>query len=335
MQNEQHKYNLMYSQSNDFVSSPYAQEFSAQELKTMEFIISQTTKDDIHLAENNQSKLISLSISKFANMIGAHPTDIYKRVNELSDNLMSKKIKLKYLNKNKQESFIKHTLFNSMAYDDGILTIAINPFVLPYFLELSGEFTQFSLENILRIGSSYGIKLYKLLKQYENSHWKTRKFTLIELREQFGISDEKYPRYNDFKRTVIDTAIKHINQSTDILVDYTEVKLGRKISELKFSIRPKLLQFDQARVFFNAFMNSLNEMPRGTDLLKLNWNSGVKHDEKRFKAFSKAFSAWVSLTCPTYIENSPDPLEMIDENSVFYDKQNIISSMFKAQFDFT
>ena len=81
-------------------------------------------------------------------------------------------------------------------------------------------------------------------------------------------------------------------------------------------------------------MNSLNEMPRGTDLLKLNWNSGAKHDEKRFKAFSKAFSAWVSLTCPTYIENSPDPLEMIDENSVFYDKQNIISSIFKAQFDF-
>ena len=84
MQNEQHKYNLMYSQSNDFVSSPYAQEFSAQELKTMEFIISQTTKDDIHLAENNSLGILNKKLINYrlhpTQETGGRKTDIEKYI---------------------------------------------------------------------------------------------------------------------------------------------------------------------------------------------------------------------------------------------------------------
>ena len=56
---DQKKYfSLVSRQANMFVESPFLQEYTEQELKTREYIISQLTKDDIKLAENNQVKII-------------------------------------------------------------------------------------------------------------------------------------------------------------------------------------------------------------------------------------------------------------------------------------
>jgi len=204
-------FEIVSRQSNDFIESPFLQEYTEQELKTMEFVISTITKADITLAKNHQVKIIQKPVIEFAQMIGAHPDDLYKRANILAEGLLNKKIRFKIIDDNKEEGFVKHTIFTDMAYKNGQFTIGINPFVLPYFLNLSREFTEFRLANILRIGSSYGIKLYKLLKQYEKSAWKYRDFTILELREQFGISNEvdscskyiKYSRYNSFKVDVV------------------------------------------------------------------------------------------------------------------------------------
>lgn len=323
------QYSVLYSQSNEFVSSPYAQEFSEQELKTMEFIISQTKKSDIELARNNQVKVISLDVKEFSQMIRAHPNDIYKRATDLSESLMKKQIKLKFKDRHNNDAFVRHSLITSMRYEEGQLTIGINPFVLPYFLDLKDEaFTQFRLENILRIGSSYGIKLYKMLKQYANSPWKYRDFMIEELREQFGIDNDKYNRYNDFKRNVIEMAIRHINKETDITVNYTEKKNGRKVSMLRFYIKSKLTQLQQAEIFFQETMNGLPD----NCVLKGLWVQD-KDNPHRINRFRKAFDKWLELSCTNYIEVSTDILEIETESNLFFNKDNVINEMIKAQFE--
>lgn len=332
---DQKKYfSLVSRQANMFVESPFLQEYTEQELKTLEYIISQLTKDDIKLAENNQVKIIKKPIIEFAKLIGAHPNDLYKRANVLSESLMNKKIRFKILDDNKNVGFEKHSFFTSMAYKNGQLVIGINPFVLPYFIDISSQYTEFRLANILRIGSSYGIKLYKLLKQYENTTQKYRDFEIEDLRVQFGIGIEKneknvyvkYNRYNNFKQFVIDTAIEHINKHTDIQVSYIEKKEGRKIAKLRFHIRSKLTQLEQAKIAFSEFMNSL---PDGKTL-KERWKN-TKPSE-RIKEFSKGLTVWIEQSCHNYIAVSTDILEFDTENSLLYDQTEVAKAVHTAIF---
>lgn len=324
-------FSIISRQSNQFIESPFAQEFSEQELKTMEYIISQTKKSDLTLAQNKQVKIMSLSTHNFAKMIGAHPDDIYKRANELSEGLMNKKIKCKIIDESGIESFIKHSFFTSMAYSKGTLTIGINPFVLPYFVDIHDNYTEFRLGNILRIGSSYGIKLYKLLKQYENTAWKYRDFSIDKLREQLGIAENKYTLYSNFKSRVIDMAINHINTKTDIKVDYQESKNKRKVESLRFFIKSKMSQYEQAKIGFECFMDTLDN--KESIQLKNLWELHNKDKNKRFEAFKPCFVRWVELSCNNYIEASTDVLEITVQDDLFYDKPKVARELTKIYFD--
>ena len=318
---------IIYSQSNNFIESPFAQEFTGQELKTMEFIISQTKRSDIELAKNNQVKLITLSVANFAKMIDANPTDIYKRADELGNSLMDKKIKLKTVDKKGNASFVGHSFFPTFAYENGIITIGINPFVLPYFVDIHDNFTEFNLSNILKIGSAYGIKLYKLLKQYENTPWKYRDFTIEKLRDQFGIAPEKYKLYSNLKAKVIDTAVNHINSKTDIQIHYEESKLGRKIDKLRFYIKSKMSQYEQAKIIFDNFMNNLpDEALQFRDV----WEQSYKDKEKRFERFKPAFNKWVEMSCHNYSPHATDLLHVSTEDSLIFDKQKVINEIYLA-----
>lgn len=324
-------FSIISRQSNQFIESPFAQEFSEQELKTMEYIITQTKKSDLTLAQNQQVKIMSLSTHNFARMIGAHPDDIYKRANELSEGLMNKKIKCKAIDANGLESFVKHSFFTTMAYSKGTLTIGINPFVLPYFVDIHDNFTEFRLANILRLGSSYGIKLYKLLKQYENTAWRYRDFTIDKLREQLGIDEKKYTLYSNFKSRVVDMAITHINTKTDIKVDYQEFKNKRKVESLRFFIKSKMSQLEQARISFEHFMDKLES--KESTQLKHVWELHEKDKEKRFEAFQPCFKRWIELSCHNYIEASTDVLEVTTQDDLFYDKSKVAKEVMKIYFD--
>lgn len=327
-------FEIISRQSNDFIESPYAQEYTELELKTMEFTISSITSSDYVYTEKNQIKIIKQSVSELAKMIGSHPDDLYKRANALAEGLLSKKIRFKIKDDNGNDGFVKHNIFTDMAYKNGQFTIGINPFVLPYFIKLSREnpYTEFRLANILKIGSSYGIKLYKLLKQYENTVHKYRDFKIEVLREQFGISNElnesgqyvKYSMYNNFKQKVIKIAVDHINQRTDLIVTFVEYKESRKVTKIRFYIKSKLTQLEQAKILFTEFMNSIPEDHQ----LKYFWNL-EKNNPSRLDKFKAPFKRWIELSCKNYIEVNTELLEANFEDSLFYNKNEIYTELLK------
>ena len=55
--------------------------------------------------------------------------------------------------------------------------------------------------------------------------------------------ENKYPLYNDFKRYILDKAIKEINEFTDLIINYEPVKQQKAVTSIKFNI--KKLQNDE------------------------------------------------------------------------------------------
>lgn len=117
----------------------------------------------------------------------------------------------------------------------GIITVRLDEDLKPYLIQLQDYFTQYSLYYTIAMKSKYSIRLYELLKSYQNLKEKT--FNIENIKKQ--LMAETYTRWADFKRKVIDIAIKEINLLSDIFVTYDLQKEGRQYTYINFKIRFK------------------------------------------------------------------------------------------------
>ena len=125
-------------------------------------------------------------------------------------------------------------LRTSLYDDDGkFIQVSFHPEMKPYLLELKERFLVYDVRNILKLPSTYSIRIYELLKQYEKL--RTRTFDVKELKEILGITKE-YKLYANFKQRVVDKAQKDLEEFTDIRFVYEEIKDGKAVVTLVFHI---------------------------------------------------------------------------------------------------
>lgn len=133
-----------------------------------------------------------------------------------------------------------------IAKQSGMIGIEIDRDLYPFLLELkeNGNFTTYHFINIKGLKSSYSVELYEFFKSYEYSH-KTiqNKLTISveRIKSKLGVSQNKgYERFVDFRRKLLDKAIKEINKETDINVEYETKRSGRPITHLIFKVTSKI-----------------------------------------------------------------------------------------------
>lgn len=127
------------------------------------------------------------------------------------------------------------------SYIDGAgqIKVIFSPRVIPFITRLGGEenpFTSYQLEKIGHMSSAHAVRLYELLVQYLSAG--TRTVGVAWLKETLQL-DQDYPRLYDFKRWVIDVAVKQINEHSDLCVSYAQRKAGRTVTHLIFNIKRK------------------------------------------------------------------------------------------------
>jgi plasmid replication initiation protein len=129
----------------------------------------------------------------------------------------------------------------------GTIEIKIDEFMRPYLLHLQSHFTKYDLYYILAMRSQYSIRLYEIAKSYENI--KTITVDIEELKK--SLFAEKYERWNDFHRYVIQSAVREINQYGDIALLYRPIKEGRRFVKIKFDIKTKTTIADRMKTWEN------------------------------------------------------------------------------------
>ena len=125
--------------------------------------------------------------------------------------------------------------------DEGAIELAFTLDVVKGITRLDGAeefFTQYLLSQTSNLNSVYSVRLYELLIQWKTAV-KTPVFELSLFRGQMGLNDGEYKAMNDFKKRVLDLAVKEINEKTDLTVSYTQEKKGRLIHGFKFTVKQK------------------------------------------------------------------------------------------------
>src|SRR4051794_22524818 len=189
----------------------------------------------LYLASNINSKdsdfkTYTLSIKEFNRLLGLKGNPKYTELRQITKELMHKVFEVRIDKKVIQVAWLSYVAYNE---SDGTIDIRFDPFLRPYLLELKREFTSYRLENVVKLKSSYAIRIYEFLKQYERLHERT--FSLMDLRKMLGAEDV-YPAYGNFKQRVLVPAQAELKKKTDISFEIEEIKKGRKVEKIKFLI---------------------------------------------------------------------------------------------------
>lgn len=126
----------------------------------------------------------------------------------------------------------------------GIIEFDLTRHVLPYLFDLKNNFTSYELAAALRLTSKYAKRVYQLCSQWKNLG-ETKKYDIQDFKRMLGIVDDKgtdkMPRISDFKTSVLDLAVKQINEHTELHVSYTLEKKGKAFKNIIFTVKPQAL----------------------------------------------------------------------------------------------
>ncbi len=122
---------------------------------------------------------------------------------------------------------------DGVKYWDGEakVSLSFSRWIIPYLTLLHQQFTSYDIEQISRLSTAYSVRFYELLVQFikTGEHY----ITLKQLRELFQLED-RYPRFFDFKKRIIEPSVIEINQTTNLTVEWDIMKKNRSIIGLIF-----------------------------------------------------------------------------------------------------
>jgi plasmid replication initiation protein len=217
--------------SNRLVEARYR--LSLQEQKIILTMISKIGKDD------EDFKTINFNVREFAELIGVRPDSYYNELKQITKGLLEKALIIRSEKRELQVGWL-----SSAEYYEGkgLVELEFSPKMKPYLLQLRDAFIKYQLKNVLPLRSTYSIRIYELLKQYENIGKRT--FTLNDFRTIIGISSEKLTRFHDLKKRVLLKAQQDLKNHTDISFTFHVIKAARKVSSIEFIIKSQKLTIE-------------------------------------------------------------------------------------------
>lgn len=275
--------------SNSLIRSRY--DYTLAELRLVLTVASMVQADDKDFHE------YSVEAKEFAELMGeSTPQNTYKALKQLGKDLLSKPLEIPTGN-----GFALCNWFAWYEYQEkeGRILCSFAPKLKPHLLELQSHFTKYNLSNILRMKSTYAIRLYELAKSWEDTGWFI--VGVEDFKATMGCKDS-YPLYADLKRKVINRAIKEINELTDIEILCNEKKTGRKVTGLDFRVRakytpPKLIregiemneeQFEKFVISLDSTVIDQKDFKKG--VMNLADYHGVKIDTEILAKLKKALA---------------------------------------------
>jgi len=126
----------------------------------------------------------------------------------------------------------------------GIIEFDLTRHVLPFLFDLKNNFTSYELAAALRLTSKYAKRVYQLCSQWKNLG-ETKKYDLQEFKRMLGLLDdkgnEKMKQIKDFRESVLDIAVKQINEHTELNISYKLEKKGKAFKNIVFTVKPQAL----------------------------------------------------------------------------------------------
>ena len=219
---------LMVWKSNELIRT------AMYEMSTREIKLLFTAVSRIQQRHGDSFEAVSLTVRELADMLELERAAVYSDVKAMAETLTGRVVRL-------HDPHTKTHLWTNwceVTYTEGsgCVSILFREALRPYLLSLKEKFTQYGLDNILRLTSAYHIRLYEFLKSWE-SWGKPVSVPMGDLRRTLGAETKGYDQYFIFNGSVLKPAHHAINRLTDVRYHYRPLKQGRAVTAVEFTVR--------------------------------------------------------------------------------------------------
>jgi plasmid replication initiation protein len=184
---------------------------------------------------------VTITAETFAKQFpGIDKSNVYLQLKDAMNTLYARSVTIHDTDAATGLPRVKETRWLSeKAYIDGAghVQVVFTPAVIQHITRLEAEFTSYQLEKVSKMTSASAIRIYEMLTQYRTVG--TRELNLQWLRNALQIDANEYKLTGDFKKWVLDAAVKQINDHSDLKVSYTPKKTSRAITDFVFKIKDK------------------------------------------------------------------------------------------------
>lgn len=221
----------------------------------------------------NANDPLTVHAESYINQFGVHRNTAYQALKDACDDLFARQFSYQSLSEKGNVINHKSRWVSEVAYVDNeaVVRLIFSPAIVPLITRLEEQFTKYEIQQISNLSSAYAVRLYEILIAWRSTG-QTPLIDLHDFRNKIGVLDTEYKRMYDFKKYVLDIALKQVNQHTDITVKVEQHKTGRSITGFSFSFKQKKLatksmvqKKDEPIVLTDAqryfFSNKLSELP--------------------------------------------------------------------------
>ena len=188
----------------------------------------------------NANDPLTVHAESYINQFSVHRNTAYQALKDACDDLFARQFSYQSMSEKGNVVNHKSRWVSEVAYIDNeaIVQLIFSPAIVPLITRLEEQFTKYEIQQISNLSSAYAVRLYEILIAWRSSG-STPIIPLTDFRKRIGVLDSEYKRMYDFKKYVLDIAIKQINEHTDITVKVEQHKSGRSITGFSFNFKQK------------------------------------------------------------------------------------------------
>lgn len=150
-----------------------------------------------------------------------------KHLRKTTDSLLGKKVSISL----ESGGYKTIVLFVQCRVDkdsngEWFVEISASNEAMPLMFDFKDRYFKYELWNVLTLESKNQLRMYEILKQYENIG--AREVSIEQLKDWLGIGKEEYAgRWDNFKVCVLEACQKALKEKTDIYYEFKKGKGGR------------------------------------------------------------------------------------------------------------
>ena len=188
----------------------------------------------------NANDPLTVHAESYINQFGVHRNTAYQALKDACDSLFARQFSYQSLSEKGNVINHKSRWVSEVAYIDNeaVVRLIFSPAIVPLITRLEEQFTKYEIQQISNLTSAYAVRLYEILIAWRSTG-KTPLINMHDFRQKIGVLDPEYKRMYDFKKYVLDIALKQVNEHTDITAKVEQHKTGRSITGFSFNFKQK------------------------------------------------------------------------------------------------
>ena len=232
-----------------------------------------------------------LTVEDVAELVGIDSNSAYSELKKAVDRLAERWVYFIKPSDRVQEAKSRWVSYVAYIPNEGIIELYFAPHIIPLLSDISKDFTQYKIENVLNFQSMYSLRLYELMCRWGGKE-KIVEIEWLKIHLEVG---EKHDRIDNFKKWVIENPLEEINKFSNLKVTPEYIKRGRRIVSVKFlySISQKKGKIIEGSVVknnhfsnANAFIPKKTSQSQSASPIKSKYPSGKNDDIDNIEYFA-------------------------------------------------